>query len=103
MSLLEVDGLTCEFGGVRAVENLSFAVEAGTVHSVIGPNGAGKTTLFNLITGLYKPTSGRIYFEGRDVTGLPPSALAYIRGAVAFRSLTSLAPRKSAAQELNRY
>ncbi len=76
MTLLEVQALSREFGGVRAVDELSFAVEAGVVHSVIGPNGAGKTTLFNLITGVYKPTSGRIRFAGEDVTGLPPSALA---------------------------
>jgi len=76
MSLLEVQALSREFGGVRAVDELSFAVEAGIVHSVIGPNGAGKTTLFNLITGVYKPTSGRILFAEEDVTGLPPSALA---------------------------
>ena len=76
MSLLEVQALSREFGGVRAVDELSFAVEAGIVHSVIGPNGAGKTTLFNLITGVYKPTSGRILFAEEDVTGLPPSVLA---------------------------
>ena len=76
MSLLEVRALCREFGGVRAVDELSFAVEAGAVHSVIGPNGAGKTTLFNLITGIYRPASGRILFAGEDVTGLPPCALA---------------------------
>jgi branched-chain amino acid transport system ATP-binding protein len=76
MSLLEVQGLSREFGGVRAVDELSFAVEAGSIHSVIGPNGAGKTTLFNLITGVYRPTGGRILFDGADVTGLSPSTLA---------------------------
>jgi branched-chain amino acid transport system ATP-binding protein len=76
VTLLEVQTLSREFGGVRAVDELSFAVEAGVVHSVIGPNGAGKTTLFNLITGVFKPTSGRVVFAGEDVTGLPPSALA---------------------------
>jgi branched-chain amino acid transport system ATP-binding protein len=87
MSLLEVGELSCEFGGVRAIENLSFAVEAGTVHSIIGPNGAGKTTLFNLITGIYKPLSGRIRFDGQDVTGLAPSALARLGLSRTFQNL----------------
>jgi len=76
LSLLEVQNLTRTFGGVRAVDELSFSVDSGAIHSVIGPNGAGKTTLFNLITGVYKPTAGRIMFEGTDVTGMAPSVLA---------------------------
>ena len=79
LNLLEVRDLTRRFGGVRAVDDLSFSVEAGAIHSVIGPNGAGKTTLFNLITGVYKPTAGRIRFDGSDVTGAAPSVLA-LRG-----------------------
>ena len=76
VNLLEVRALTRTFGGVRAVDELSFAVKEGAIYSVIGPNGAGKTTLFYLITGIYRPTSGQILFEGADVTGLPPLALA---------------------------
>lgn len=76
MRLLEVDALSREFGGLRAVDDLSFSVEAGTIHAVIGPNGAGKTTVFNLVTGVYKPTSGRVIFDGVDGTGLSPSLLA---------------------------
>ena len=76
VSLLRVDGLSKDFGGVRAVDNLSFALDSGIVHSIIGPNGAGKTTLFNMITGVYKPTAGCIYFEDQDITGRPPFALA---------------------------
>ncbi len=74
--MLRVEGLTKEFGGVRAVENLSFSVGEGRVHSIIGPNGAGKTTLFNLITGVYVPNAGRIELGGEDVTTLPTAARA---------------------------
>jgi branched-chain amino acid transport system ATP-binding protein len=76
MSLLRVEKLSKEFGGVHAVEDLSFGIKAGTIHSIIGPNGAGKTTLFNLISGLYTPTAGRILLAEEDVVGLAPYALA---------------------------
>ncbi len=76
MTILEVSGLSKDFGGVRAVEDLSFGVEAGSIHSIIGPNGAGKTTLFNLVTGLYTPSAGEIRFDGETVTGLKPHELA---------------------------
>jgi branched-chain amino acid transport system ATP-binding protein len=76
MSLLEVEALSMEFGGVRAIADLSFEVAPGAIHSIIGPNGAGKTTLFNLITGIYAPSDGRIVFEGGDITGKPPHVLA---------------------------
>ena len=76
MNLLRVENLSKEFGGVHAVEDLSFGIKAGTIHSIIGPNGAGKTTLFNLISGLYTPTSGRILLAEEDVVGLAPYALA---------------------------
>lgn len=74
--LLAVDNLTKEFGGVHAIEGLSFTVSAGHIHSLIGPNGAGKTTLFNLITGVYTPTGGRILFDGLVTTGKTPAQLA---------------------------
>jgi len=76
MSLLRVEHLSKEFGGVHAVEELSFQVEAGTVHSIIGPNGAGKTTLFNLITGIYQPSDGHILFEDHRINNVPPYQLA---------------------------
>jgi branched-chain amino acid transport system ATP-binding protein len=69
--LLEVDGLGKRFGGLQAIDALSFAVPRGSVFSVIGPNGAGKTTLLNLLTGIYVPDTGRIRLGGRDVTGQP--------------------------------
>lgn len=70
--ILEVEGLTKFFGGLAAVKDVSFNVDQGQVLGIMGPNGAGKTTVFNLISGIYKPTSGRIRFRGQDVTGLPP-------------------------------
>ncbi|MGQ0663708.1 MAG: ABC transporter ATP-binding protein [Pseudomonadota bacterium] len=74
--LLRVEGLTKEFGGVGAVSDLDFEIDEGRIHSIIGPNGAGKTTVFNLVTGVYAPTGGRIVLCGEDVTGLTTSARA---------------------------
>ena len=72
MSLLVVDHLSHRFGNLRAVDDVSLTVEIGELRALIGPNGAGKTTVFNLISGFFPPTSGRILFEARDVTGLAP-------------------------------
>ena len=77
MALLEVSSLSLSFGGIRAVQDLSFRVERGEVHSIIGPNGAGKTSVLNLLTGFYRPTAGRVLFEGTDVTGEKPYQLAW--------------------------
>lgn len=74
--LLRLDGVGIRFGGLQAVAGLSFSVGRGQVVGLIGPNGAGKTTAFNLITGVYKPTEGRIAFEGRDITGHAPHRIA---------------------------
>jgi branched-chain amino acid transport system ATP-binding protein len=87
MSLLTVENLTKEFGGVRAVAEVSFAVEKGTIHSVIGPNGAGKTTLFNLVTGVYTPTSGKVSLDGKDLTALSTSARAALGMQRTFQNL----------------
>ncbi|HYG90838.1 MAG TPA: ABC transporter ATP-binding protein [Azospirillum sp.] len=76
MTLLRVDHLSKQFGGIAAVDELSFEVEAGTIHSIIGPNGAGKTTVLNLITGVYTPSRGAIYLDGTTVSGKPPHELA---------------------------
>ena len=70
-SLLAVDNVSQRFGRLVAVNGVSMLVEPGELRAVIGPNGAGKTTFFNLISGLFPPTAGRIYFEGRDITALP--------------------------------
>ena len=80
--ILELENLGMRFGGVKAVDQLSYAIERGKVHAIIGPNGAGKTTLFNMVTGIYRPTTGRIRFDGQDVTGLPPEELAARGGMI---------------------
>ncbi len=72
MALLEVRDLTKSFGGIRAVEGCSFAVEEGSITALIGPNGAGKTTIFNIISGLHKPDAGAILFNGERIDRLPP-------------------------------
>jgi branched-chain amino acid transport system ATP-binding protein len=70
MTVLEAVGLTKDFGGLRAVSNVSLRVEEKTVHSIIGPNGAGKTTFFNMLAGVFPPTSGNILFRGKEITRL---------------------------------
>jgi len=71
-TLLKVEGLTRHFGGLAAVSDLSFEVRRGEILGLIGPNGAGKSTTFNVISGFYKPTAGRLYFAGEDITGHNP-------------------------------
>ncbi|MGE0282128.1 MAG: ABC transporter ATP-binding protein [Rhizobiaceae bacterium] len=75
-TLLSVEGLGISFGGLKAVQNVTFAVKPGEIVSVIGPNGAGKTTLFNMISGIYRPGSGRVTLNEEDVTGIAPNRLA---------------------------
>ena len=74
--ILETEGLTKEFRGFVAVNNVSLRVRRGSIHALIGPNGAGKTTCFNLLTHFLAPTAGRIRFNGRDITGSKPAAIA---------------------------
>jgi len=76
VSLLAVEGLVMDFGGVRAVADVTFTVERGEVFTIIGPNGAGKTTIFNVISRIYDPTLGRLIFDGEDITAVPPHEIA---------------------------
>ena len=86
-ALLEVEGLRIVFGGVRAVDGLTFSMGAGEILSVIGPNGAGKTSAFNCITGFYKPTAGRVRLGGKDITGRRPADIAAAGVARTFQNL----------------
>ncbi|MFN8791826.1 MAG: ABC transporter ATP-binding protein [Bdellovibrionales bacterium] len=81
MSLLKAESLSIHFGGVKAVDQVSLEIPKGTLFGLIGPNGAGKTTFFNLLTGVYRPTSGRLFFDGQDITNLstPRRSLIGIR------------------------
>ncbi|MDP7545857.1 MAG: ATP-binding cassette domain-containing protein, partial [Alphaproteobacteria bacterium] len=73
--MIEVKDLHMHFGGIHAVDGVSLSIEEGRITGLIGPNGAGKTTLFNVIAGVYKPTSGKVYLDGVDITGLKPHEL----------------------------
>ncbi len=87
MSLFKADGLSLSFGGLKAVDNVSFEVNKGEVFTIIGPNGAGKTSIFNLISRLYRPTSGKLYFEGQDITSTPPHKVAKMGIARTFQNI----------------
>lgn len=75
MNLLEISDVVKEYGGIRAVDHCSFTVEEGSITGLIGPNGAGKTTLFNIISGFEKPSSGKIFFEGINITNVDPHSI----------------------------
>lgn len=76
MARLQVEHLSISFGGLKAVDDVSFTIEDGSIHGLIGPNGAGKTTIFNCISGVYKPNNGRLLFDGDDLTPLLPHQIA---------------------------
>ncbi len=86
--MLKVEHLTKKFGGNVAVNNVSTTVERGKINAIIGPNGAGKTTFFNLISGVHKPTSGTLTFEGRDITTLRTDEIARLRISRTFQATT---------------
>jgi len=85
MALVETHSLSKSFGALTAVNAVNLRIEAGTLHSIIGPNGAGKTTLFNLLTGQFAPSAGRILFDGRDITGTRAHRIAHLGLARSFQ------------------
>jgi len=89
--ILELDGVTRSFGGVRAVDGASLGVERGSITSLIGPNGAGKSTLFNVVTGLLRPDAGRVVFERRRIDGRPPHRIARLGLVRTFQNARALA------------
>ncbi|MGI0028364.1 MAG: ATP-binding cassette domain-containing protein, partial [Nitrososphaera sp.] len=87
MTLLETKKITKRFGGLVAVNEVDFSIEQGEIRGLIGPNGAGKTTLFNLVTGLYRPTSGHLAFDGREIAGLRPNQITALGIARTFQTI----------------
>ena len=85
------EGLTVRFGGLTALNHVNFAVQRGEIRAIIGPNGAGKSTFFNCLTGVLRPTSGRILFNGEDITGLPPNRISQ-KGIARSYQITNILP-----------
>ena len=106
--LLEAKNLRKEFGGLVAVDDVSVAIYARTLHSIIGPNGAGKTTLFNLLSGMMNPSRGQVFYQGKDITGLAPHRRAHLGIGRSFQitnifpNLTVLENVRLAAQAVGR-
>ena len=98
MMILEADRLSITFGGVRAIDEVSIAIESGQVFSIIGPNGSGKTTLFNLVSGIYTPNDGIIRFAGETVTGLAPNQLAQRGLSRTFQKSADILPNVGAGK-----
>lgn len=87
MALLELKNLSVHFGGVKAVQNVSFTVEQGEFKGLIGPNGAGKTTVFNAVTGVVKPTAGEVFFDGKKINAMRPDKIAHMGVARTFQNI----------------
>lgn len=87
MAFFTVRGLTMRFGGLTALDDVSFEVERGEIFSIIGPNGSGKSTAFNCISGIYRPPAGDVYFEGARITGFPPHRIARLGIARTFQNI----------------
>ncbi|MGE5606455.1 MAG: ATP-binding cassette domain-containing protein, partial [Bacteroidota bacterium] len=87
MPLLKIDRITMQFGGLTAVKDMELELNEGEIVALIGPNGAGKTTVFNMVTGVYKPTEGRIVFRDQEITGLRPDLITKLGIARTFQNI----------------
>lgn len=87
MALLELENVSIAFGGLKAIDNVSFSIQEGTIFGLIGPNGAGKTTMFNIITANYKPTSGKVTFCGKDISRFKPNVIVNLGIARTFQNI----------------
>ena len=85
--LLKTENLGITFGGLKAVQDVNLSIERNQIYGLIGPNGAGKTTVFNLLTGVYKPTSGRIFLNGREIQGKAPAEVNRMGIARTFQNI----------------
>lgn len=97
--VLRTDGLTVRFGGLTALNNVSMSVPRGQIRAVIGPNGAGKSTFFNCLTGVIRPTAGRIVFDGENITGLPPYLISR-KGLARSYQITNILPRATVLENV---
>src|SRR5580700_9443774 len=97
--ILKTELLTVRFGGLAALSGINFAIAHGAVHAIIGPNGAGKSTFFNCLTGVLRSTSGRIIFDGEDITGLPSNAISQ-RGVARSYQITNIMPNATALENV---
>ncbi len=97
--ILRTDGLTVRFGGLTALNNVSIAVPKGQIRAVIGPNGAGKSTFFNCLTGVIKPSGGRVLFDSADITGLPPDRISRLGLARSYQ-ITNILPGASVLENV---
>jgi branched-chain amino acid transport system ATP-binding protein len=97
--ILRTDALTIRFGGLTALSQVDFAVRRGEIRALIGPNGAGKSTFFNCLTGVLRPSSGRILFDGDDITGLPPNRISQ-KGIARSYQITNILPNASVLENV---
>jgi branched-chain amino acid transport system ATP-binding protein len=98
-TILRTEGLTERFGGLTALNDVNFAVETGEIRAIIGPNGAGKSTFFNCLTGVLRPTAGRIIFAGEDIAGLPPDRISR-RGIARSYQITNILPNATTLENV---
>ncbi|MFL6797107.1 MAG: ABC transporter ATP-binding protein [Xanthobacteraceae bacterium] len=97
--MLRTEGLTIRFGGLAALNNVNFQLQRDEIRAVIGPNGAGKSTFFNCLTGVLRPTSGRILFNGDDITGLPPNLISR-KGIARSYQITNILPNATVLENV---
>jgi branched-chain amino acid transport system ATP-binding protein len=97
--VLRTEGLTIRFGGLTALNNVNFEIQRGEIRAVIGPNGAGKSTFFNCVTGVLRPTSGRILFMGEDITGEPPDVISQ-KGIARSYQITNILPNATTLENV---
>jgi len=98
-AILATEGLTVRFGGLTALNDVNFSVPPGEIRAIIGPNGAGKSTLFNCLTGVLRPTAGRIVFDGKDIAGLPPDRISR-RGVARSYQITNILPNATTLENV---
>src|SRR5581483_11835667 len=99
--ILRTEGLTVRFGGLTALNNVNIEVPRGEIRAIIGPNGAGKSTFFNCLTGVLRPTSGHVWLNGEDVTGLPPNRISQ-KGIARSYQITNILPNATTLENVGR-